>query len=334
MLPSPKVGPLESVMRRVALAALLLLAVVLLVYVDRGGYNDTSDGSLDLLDCVYYATVTISTTGYGDITPVSDTARLVNIVVITPLRILFLIILVGTTLEVLAERTREDFRRNRWRHRVRDHYVVIGYGTKGRSAIASLRDSGVESERIVVVDSDRAAVAEAASDGLVAVIGDATRSWVLRQAAVHRAKVIVISAQRDDTAVLITLTARELNPSASIQASVREAENVPLLRQSGADHVVTSSEAAGRLLGVAAHQPNVSEVIEDLLIQGTNLDLEERDVRPHEIGRSIREADEPAVSLVRDGGLLPYDAAACAELRAGDRLIVVVSNNRRQGAKP
>lgn len=64
--------------------ALLVLAVTtLLVWIDRDGYNDNADGRVDLLDAAYYATVTLSTTGYGDITPVSDAARLTNILVIT-----------------------------------------------------------------------------------------------------------------------------------------------------------------------------------------------------------------------------------------------------------
>ena len=61
---------------------------------------------MDLLDAFYYSTVTITTTGYGDVRPVSDEARLVTTILVTPARILFLIILVGTTLEILAERSR------------------------------------------------------------------------------------------------------------------------------------------------------------------------------------------------------------------------------------
>lgn len=65
------------------MALLVLALTTLIVYADHEGYNDNSDGSVDFLDSAYYATVTLSTTGYGDITPVSDTARLVNILVIT-----------------------------------------------------------------------------------------------------------------------------------------------------------------------------------------------------------------------------------------------------------
>ncbi|WP_243716277.1 potassium channel family protein [Actinomadura darangshiensis] len=330
LLPSARSGPMRAVGKRVGFAFLLLLSVVAVVYADRGGYRDSGDGSLSLLDAFYYASVTVSTTGYGDITPVGDGARLVNIVFITPVRVLFLIVLVGTTLEVLAERTRDDWRKSRWRARVRDHIVVAGYGTKGRSAIRTLLSTGVERESIVVVDPDPRAVAEAADAGFAGIVGDATRSSVLKQASVQRAREIVVASARDDTAVLITLTARQLNPHAGIQASVRESENVPLLRQSGADHVVTSSEAAGRLLGVSTTQPSVGEVIEDLLDQGSGLDLVERDVRPDEVGGPLGAVREPALAVVRDGRMLPFDHAGCAALETGDRLIVARSSARRR----
>jgi len=331
LLPSARTGPLRAVAKRVGLAFVLLLLVVAVVYLDRGGYRDTGDGRLSLLDAFYYASVTMSTTGYGDITPVGDGARLVNIVFITPVRVLFLIVLVGTTLEVLAERTRDDWRTSRWRARVRDHIVVAGYGTKGRSAIRTLLSTGVPPESIVVVDPDPRVVAEAAEAGFAGVVGDATRSSVLRQASVQRAREIVVASARDDTAVLITLTARQLNPHAGIQAAVRESENVPLLRQSGADHVVTSSEAAGRLLGVSTTQPSVGEVIEDLLEQGSGLDLVEREVHPDEVGGPLGAVRAPALAVVRDGRLLPFDDAGCAVLEPGDRLIVARSSSRRRG---
>ncbi|GAA3983484.1 potassium channel family protein [Actinomadura viridis] len=331
LLPSTRTGPMRAVLRRIGIALVLLFGVVAVVYLDRDGYRDNAGGPLSLLDCFYYATVTVSTTGYGDITPVSETARLVNIVFVTPVRVLFLIVLVGTTLEVLAERTRADWRLSRWRARVRDHIVVAGYGTKGRSAIKTLLSTGVERESIVVVDPDPGIVAEAAEAGLAGIVGDATRSSVLRQAAVERARVVVVASARDDTSVLITLTARQLNPQAKIQAAVRESENVPLLRQSGADHVITSSEAAGRLLGVSTSQPNVSEVIEDLLEQGSGLDLVERAVRPGEVGGPLGAVPEPALAVVRGGRTLPYDDVACAHLEPGDRLIVARSQRRGAG---
>jgi voltage-gated potassium channel len=83
---------------------------------------------------------------------------------------------------------------------------------------------------------------------LAAVCGDGTRRSILSQAEVENAAKVVIAVSRDDSAVLITLTARQLNPSAVIVAAVREQENRQLLRQSGADDVIVSSDTAGKLL--------------------------------------------------------------------------------------
>lgn len=106
--------PIRQVVKRLVIALLVLVVTALIVYAERDGHTDNSDGPVDPLDAFSYATVSLSTTGYGDITPVSDGARLTNILVITPLCVLFLIILVGTTLEVLTERTLKEWRLNRW----------------------------------------------------------------------------------------------------------------------------------------------------------------------------------------------------------------------------
>ncbi|MDL5202691.1 potassium channel family protein [Streptomyces sp. ALI-76-A] len=316
--------PFRQVARRVLMALLVLVVTALIVYVDRDGYNDNSDQSVDFLDAWYYATVTLSTTGYGDITPVSDAARLVNIFVVTPLRVLFLIILVGTTLEVLTERTREEWRLNRWRSTLRDHTVVIGFGTKGRSAIQTVCATGLKKEQVVVVDPSSKVIDAATAEGYAGVMGDATRSEVLKRAEVHRARKIIIATQRDDTAVLVTLTARQLNKGAKIVAAVREEENAPLLKQSGADAVITSASAAGRLLGLSVLSPAAGMVMEDLIQQGSGLDIIERPVIKAEVGRNPRETDDLVVSVVRGHRVLGYDDPAVGALQLTDRLITIV----------
>ncbi|MGW2256567.1 potassium channel family protein [Streptomyces sp. NPDC004749] len=324
-LPRRKVQrPLLQVSRRLLMALFVLALTVFIVYVDREGYHDNADESVDFLDAVYYATVTLSTTGYGDVVPYSDSARLVNVLLVTPLRVCFLIILVGTTLEVLAERTREEWRQNRWRSNLRDHTVIVGFGTKGRSALQTLRATGLKKDRIVIVDPSGKVVDSANAEGYVGVVGDATRSDVLLRAELQRARQIVIATQRDDTAVLVALTARQLNRTAKIVAAVREEENAPLLRQSGADAVITSASAAGRLLGLSVLSPSAGTVMEDLIQQGSGLDLVERPVIKSEVGLSVRETDDLVVSVLRGHRLLGYDDPAASPLQLTDRLITIV----------
>jgi voltage-gated potassium channel len=322
-LPIGGPDPVRSVVRRVLVALAVLAVVVFIVWLDRDGYNDTSDGSVDLLDAIYYTTVSLSTTGYGDITPFSDSARLVNIVFITPLRVLFLIVLVGTTLEALTARGRHQIRLNRWRKRVRDHTVIIGFGVKGRSAAATLLSNGYPAEKIVVVDPHQVSVNEANERGLVGVIGDATNTEVQRRAGVPLAREIIITTARDDSNVLATLTARQLNPTAEIIASVREAENQGLIRQSGANAVILSSDAVGRLLGLAAVSPALGNVLEDLISTGEGLEVAERDVRPREVGEIPRKLADLVIAVVRDDQVLPYHSPAIGHLLRDDRIVVV-----------
>ncbi|GAA2610325.1 potassium channel family protein [Streptomyces axinellae] len=323
LLPRPDVSPILQVVRRLLAAFAVLWITVLLVYLDRGGYVDDVDHHVSFLDCLYYTTVTLSTTGYGDIAPGSDSARLVNTLLITPLRVLFLIILIGTTLEALTDRTRQQWRLSRWRSALRDHTVVVGFGTKGRSATQTLLSTGLGRNQVVVIDSHTHVVKAANAEGFAGVEGDGTRSEVLVRAEVQRAKQIVIAPQRDDTSVLVTLTARQLNPRIKIVAAVREEENAPLLRQSGADAVITSASAAGRLLGLAMLSPYASTVMEDLIQQGTGLDLKERPVTKAEAGHAPRDCADLVVSVVRGHRILPFDDPEAAKLQLTDRVVVI-----------
>lgn len=322
-IPNLQSSPIRAITRRVAIALAVLFAAVMIVYVDRDGYKDSGGGPLSFLDCLYYATVSLSTTGYGDITPLTPTARLVNVLVITPIRVMFLIVLVGTTLEVLTERSRQALKIQRWRNKVRNHTVVIGYGTKGKTAVKAMIADGQKPSEIVVVDGDQTVLDNAAAKGLVTVRGDATRSDVLRLAGAQHASSIIVAANRDDTAVLATLTARELAPNAKIVASIREAENTHLIRQSGADSVVVSSETAGRLLGLATSTPTVVQVIEDLLTPDEGFAIAERDVEPDEVGGSPRHLSEIVLGVVREGTLHRIDDSKVDAIERGDRLLYV-----------
>ena len=130
-LPATTRSPWWELGRRVLMAVGILVFTVLLVYFDRDNYNDANDPNhrVSFIDAIYYTTVTLSTTGYGDIAPVSDGARLINAFIITPLRIAFLVLLIGTTLEVIHQ---TETRR-------RDHGVAITLLHRRPAAVTARR---------------------------------------------------------------------------------------------------------------------------------------------------------------------------------------------------
>jgi voltage-gated potassium channel len=324
-LPDRQRSPWYELTRRILASVFILVFTVLLVYLDRHGYVDNNDPTkkVGLIDAMYYTTVTLSTTGYGDITPASDSARLVNAFVITPLRIAFLVLLIGTTLEVLAKQGRDIIRVARWRKKMNHHIVIVGYGTKGRSAAQTMLRNGTAKEELLIIDPSATAKGDAQVDGLAIFEGDATRREILKRADVNTATHVIVTTDDDSRNMMVTLTVREMNPDASIIASVREQANVPLMRQSGADSVITSSAAVGRLLGLSSLSPSLGAVMEDLLTYGEGLEVAERDILVTEVGKTPTSLPDQVISVVRDEKVYRYFDPVVAQLSRGDKLVVV-----------
>ena len=334
VLPHGRFSATRSIWIRLALALGAIVFVACVTYLDRGGFIDSQGQSIGLLESFYYSTVSVTTTGYGDIVPATDRARLITTLLVTPARILFLIVLVGTTVELLVSRQREELRISRWRRKLEGHTLICGFGVKGRAAAETLLGQGVDRSAIVAIDTSTEALEAAQNQEIAAVQGNASRTETLNRAGAERAETIIVAPNRDDAAVLITLTARQLNPKATVVASVREQENAGLLRQSGADSVIISSGAAGRLLGMAAVHPASVDVLEDLLSVGTGIDLVERQVTADDIG-PLADLDEsrPVLAVVRDGRLIAFDDPRSRELEAGDHLVLVASVENRSAEK-
>jgi voltage-gated potassium channel len=193
----------------------------------------------------------------------------------------------------------------------------------GRGAVEALLANGTSRDDVVVVDRLSAAVAAAGEAGLVGIVADATHTSTWSYARLAEARAVVVTCNRDDTATLVTLTARELNASVPISVAVREAENAHLLAQSGATTVVLSSEAAGRLVGLSTQAPGAIGVLEDLLEAGRGLELTERIVDADEIGGppdGSRGVGLP-IAIVRGGGRISFDDPAFARVQAGDIVV-------------
>lgn len=202
-----------------------------------------------------------------------------------------------------------------------DHYIICGYGSTGRSVIRALRAQGAGDDRFVVIEPHPGTAEDATSKGFVTVLGDAASTSVLRAAEIDRAAAVIVTPNRDDTSVLITLTARELRPSVTIVAGVRNEENLHLLRQSGADSVIHSADAVGRLLGLATTSQPVASVLDDLLLPGSGLDVVEVDPVQLADGAWGAPSGTRPLAVVRGGDQFDFDDIDLVE--HSDRLVVL-----------
>lgn len=320
-IPKRTLSPSAAVGRRIALAASLVLFVALVVRLSRDGYVDINDDPISMLDAIYYASVTVTTTGYGDISAVSPGARLGTIFLITPARIMFLILVVSTTVEVLTEQSRILRAKQRWRQDVNDHTIICGFGETGHAAASDLVSRGVDPASIVVVDKSEDAIEDGTRRGFVGVVGDASDIEVLQQAGIDTAAQIVVAPNRDDTAVLITLTARELNSKAHITVGVKEHQNLHLLRQGGADEVIDATAAIGRMLGLGSHDPAAATVLDDLLDAGVGIELVE--VAATANGEAAIPSGATLVGIIRGEKRMAQADVTPENCRKGDRMVLL-----------
>jgi voltage-gated potassium channel len=139
----------------------LIALVVMIHWFDRDGLVDNYDKQISFLDVVYFTMISITTTGFGDIHPVSDRARLIEAVIVTPVRIAVLFIFVGAAYDFVIKRSWETWRMKRIQERLSDHVVVLGYGVSGSEAVRELIERGTDPACIVVVDPSPARLQQA-----------------------------------------------------------------------------------------------------------------------------------------------------------------------------
>ncbi len=307
----PPARPERVLAFRGLLVVCLLLLVMAVMWLDRGGLRDQIDGEISPSDVVYFTMVTVTTVGYGDIVPVSARARLIDALLVTPIRLLVWFIFLGTAYEFLIQRSIEDLRMLRLQQRLSNHVVICGYGGAGHHAAAELVRMGRPANEIVVIDTDRAASERASSAGFTALHGTATREEILELAGAAKAAAIVVSVDSDETTALIVLTAREMS-KARILVKVIEPENIKLMRRSGADQIISLGALGGSLLADGVQSDLAAEFITDLVSREGRVHLTQRKPTQTEVGRSPLSID--GVVMVRRGGAGPLCGQSLADV--------------------
>ena len=318
--------------RGVLVVGLLLLAI-LVHWLERDGLKDSYDGSVSFLDVVYFTMISITTTGYGDIVPISDQARMFDAFVVTPIRIFFVLIFIGTAYTFVFRRTWDKWRMKRLQHTLEGHVVVAGFGTSGSEAVDELIARGTSAGDIVVIDASAEALERAESLGCAVVEADATRDKTLQAVRIGAARAMIVTAGRDDTAILITLTARHLAPGLPISVAVRNEDNELLARQAGATTVINPVSFAGLLLAGSTHGSHIPDYIADLASSHGRVRLSERVVGGEECGQPLAALTRGlGVRIYRDGVPHGFWEPEARSLIAGDVIVEIVPTTEREAA--
>ena len=312
---------------RIGAAIFLVFIVVMIHWWDRDGLVDNLDGHVSFSDVVYFTMISITTTGFGDIAPITDRARMIEAIIVTPIRFAVFFIFVGTAYNFIIKRSWEKFRMARIQEQLSNHIVVLGYGVSGSEAIAELIDRGTDPHCIVVVDPSNERLEHAESLGCNVLAGDASRDEVLKAVRIDRAQNILVSAGRDDTSILIVLTVRHLAPNTPISVVVRADDNEFLAKQAGANNVINPVRFTGLLLAGSAKGPHIADYLHDLASVSGRVQLVEREVEADECGRPITnlKTGGQGLRIYRDGRALGFWEDECQNLRAGDIIVEIIA---------
>ena len=316
-------------LQRPLVTSLVLLFGVLLVGVL--GYMGLEGWSF--LDALWMVVISLTTIGYGEVHPLSASGRVFTIVLIMGGVSVGAYAIGAATRAILEGDLAAELRRRRrirTMDKLKDHYIVIGYGRLGRSVAQELKDAGVP---FCVVDREPARIAEAeALLKVPAIVGDGAEDAVLREAGIARARGVAVAAGMGAESVFATLSVRQLNPNCHIVTRVETGTEVPKALRAGANNVVNPYAIGGWRMAHGLIRPNASHFL-DLATLAANEEivLDELVLAPScpMIGKSlrdlrVRELHQVSVVALRraDGAVLAVPGAETV-LMVGDIVIVV-----------
>ncbi len=275
MIPVPLVRRLIRVKVKVRRSKFLVIATVvvflafifslLFMYFER----------ISFFDALYWAIITMATIGYGDVTPLTEGGKIVAMMAAVAGISTF-----TALISLLAESfISSSIRRMMGMHRInfKMHYVIIGEGGSVASCVDELRaaiasgqaaDGGI----VVLLPNEEEKKKLELPDDIEILVGDPTNKETLHRAGVQNASHVILALEDDSKAVFVTLLIKNLS-QARVFVEVLKEESVELLKQAGADRVITSRSLAGRLLASAIFEPEAVDVIDDLTTSSRGYDI-------------------------------------------------------------
>jgi voltage-gated potassium channel len=228
----------------------------------------------ELLNSFYWAMITLSTIGYGDVVPNNVNAKFFTIGV-AAVEVFLTAYLVSVVVSVVQETSQHrllgtlgtDFR---------NHIVVLGYQAVGRAAVRELL---ADEQTVAIVTEDATEVGPmhnlASEKQLFVTYGHAGDIEVLNRVNVAGAHSVIVCTGEDTTTLVAALNVRAINPKIRIVVSVGRPELKQTLKAAGVTYVASPADMGGRLCADAAFRPEVANMVEDLTSTAFGADMEE-----------------------------------------------------------
>ena len=229
---------------------------------------------LSLFESAYWAVVTLSTVGYGDISAQSTVGKIITIFLIV-VGLSIYVSVFGMAGSLLVERGLKGAKGLK-KCKYEEHVVVLGMNDIVEEAIRQLLHAG---EKITVVVENSEDVDRALRLGAFPILGNPSQLESIRDANTQKAKTILINLMDDSRTILAALACRKVNKSAKIVASIRQRQLVELVKESGVQNVISPEALTGRMLASAVDEPHVIDFVDDITSELAGADLREIAIR-------------------------------------------------------
>jgi voltage-gated potassium channel len=307
----------------------IIMALVVMVLIGVTGFHLIEGFSL--VDSLYMTVITLSTVGYGEVSPMSPAGRMFSVFLIIA-GVSLVTYTVGTLTRLLIEGEMQQlFGRRRIMTKIaklKDHYIICGYGRIGQMVAKEFQQRPIP---FVVIENDEAKIHRMPANFPV-VVGDASDEETLIAAGIERAKGLVTVLHSDASNLFVTLSARDMNPSLMIIARYEEERTKNKLMRAGADKVVSPYIIGGTRMAMAVLRPAVIDFI-DLATQSESLGLQMEEVLVPEgsplIGIPLKNSsirsrlDVIIVAIKKPSGHMVFNPSATTVLSKGDRMIAI-----------
>ena len=283
-------------------------------------------------DAFYMTLTTMTTVGYAEIHPLSQAGRIFNSFLIF-FGVTTIFIAIGAMTQTIIELEFGDAigqRRNkRMIDKLKDHYIICGFGRVGRGAAAELQHAGVP---FVVVDISPERVERAMQAGMLAVAADSTRDETLHQVGIERARGLVAALATDADNLFVLLSAKGLNPRIYVAARAAEEGAEEKMRRAGADAVFAPYAITGHRLAQSLLRPHVVQFLdfttkdigEDIAIEQVRVsetsDMASKTIREMQLGRDVGVI---VMAIRKRDGQMLFNPPADTAVHGGEYLIVM-----------
>ena len=312
--------------RRILLA---VAAVAIAIGLGTAGFYLIEGWSI--LDSLYVSAQTVTTVGYGDLTPATRNGRIFSTIFMLVGVGVVLYALTATVQAIVQSELVETFgqrRQSRKMSKLRNHFIVCGAGRVGSHLVRGLLGSA---ETFIVIERDAQRVAELIDLGVTVLVRDATLEESLNEAGVKHARGLAACLPDDADNVYVVLTARDLNPELHIVARAVEEQAEAKLIRAGANRVVAPTIIGGHRMAMALTKPAVDDFLGSITANKLELAFEQLEIEPSSVlaGQKLSETnirsglDIVIVSIRRSDGQIFFNPSGEATIESGDILIAI-----------